>query len=288
MKAAGLAHALHAVRSGRQWKCKCVAHEDGSPSMIIFDGRTGVAQVRCLAGCDQRDLISALRSRGLWDCSRVDEPARAEIVSHETRMRARAARVFDDSMLCIGTLAQRYLERREIWSVARDLEDVRFHPHCPRERDVQPALVIAMRSLVSHAIVAVQRIFLTPEACKAGAMMLGPAGGAAMMLQPAGRELHITEGAESALSVMAMDQAPVWAMGSCGAIERLPVLEGVHRLVIWGDHDPIDPRTGRRPGHHAAEICQQRWLEAGRDVVTRIPRREGYDPADVWRDRCAR
>ena len=54
------------TRSGRQWKCRCVAHEDRSPSMIIFDGRESV-QVRCMAGCEPEDIIAVLRSRGIWD-----------------------------------------------------------------------------------------------------------------------------------------------------------------------------------------------------------------------------
>ena len=34
--------------------------------MIIFEGRNGLAQVRCLAGCDPIDIIEVLRERGLW------------------------------------------------------------------------------------------------------------------------------------------------------------------------------------------------------------------------------
>jgi hypothetical protein len=74
MNADQLAHALGAKRSGRQWVCKCVAHEDKAPSLIIFDGRERV-QVRCLAGCAQDDIIDALAARGLWYSER--EPAAA-------------------------------------------------------------------------------------------------------------------------------------------------------------------------------------------------------------------
>lgn len=294
MHAAELAHALGAVRSGRQWKCKCVAHEDAAPSMIIFDGREQV-QVRCLAGCDQRDLIGALKARGLWDGDRLvassdrREPLAAK-VSHETHalvMRDRAKQIFDQAVLTIGTSAQAYLESRELWSVARDYEDIRFHPNCPRGPGRQPALVIAMRSLASRNfedITGVQRIYLTKDARKDGAMMLGPIGGSAMMLWPDDStnpgELHITEGLESALAVLAMDHGPVWAMGSCGAIERLPVIEQVDRLWIWGDHDA--------PGIRAADRCAARWAIAGRGVTLRIPNQDGYDPCDVWRARNAR
>jgi hypothetical protein len=282
MHAAELAHALGAVRSGRQWKCRCVAHEDREPSMLIFDGRSAV-QVRCLAGCAQEDLIGALRGRGLWehdrwtDIERDRQPQQANI-SHETdarRSRSMAQSWFDRSILTAGTLAQRYLEAREIWSVARDIEDIRFNPRTWREHEVVPAIVVAMRHIREGSIEAVQRIFLTPDGAKDGKpMMLGPVRDAAMMLEPIGgfRELHIAEGLETALSVMAMDASgPVWALGSCGAIDR---------LVIWADHDEA--------GQKAADICVERWAEAGRATLIRTPNHVGWDAADVWRCRNAR
>jgi putative DNA primase/helicase len=288
MDAAALAHALGATRSGRQWKCKCVAHEDREPSMIIFDGRERV-QVRCLAGCDQQDLINALRSRGLWERGVFADAAsykrtQAAKVSCETealRSRDRARRIFDDADLCHGTLAQRYLESREIWSVAREIEDARFHPKCPREKGVQPAIVVAMRMRGAPGVQAVQRIFLTSDARKDGAMMLGIAGGAAMMLGGVvSNVLNVAEGFESGVSVRMMDSGATWALGSAGALDRLGVLDDVDRLVIWADHDAA--------GMKAALACRVRWREAGRDVAVWVPPDEGQDAADVWRSRCAR
>jgi putative DNA primase/helicase len=295
MQAADLARALHAVRSGRQWKCLCVAHEDSSPSMIIFDGREQV-QVRCMAGCDQLDLINALRQRGLWDGKKPDEEKLRKSVSHETAAQHREAqlqtlarRMFSDAISCARTIAQTYLERREIWPVAREIDDIRFHPLCPRANERVPALVIPLRSISSRQQVGLQRVYLTLDGRKDGKpMMLGSSRNAAMQLQPRGSVLHIAEGLESALSVIAMDHAPVWAMGSSGAIERLEVIDGVDELVIWADHDPIDPRSGTRPGQKAADACTVRWAAARRNVTVFVPDKEGDDPADVWRDRCAR
>ena len=45
----------------------CPAHEDREPSLSITDAKGGKVLVRCHAGCDQRDVIAALRSRGIWD-----------------------------------------------------------------------------------------------------------------------------------------------------------------------------------------------------------------------------
>lgn len=188
MDAEQLAQALGAVRSGRQWKCKCVAHEDRSPSMIIFNGRERV-QVRCLAGCEQADLIGALKARGLWDGEHQPNSGehvrlRSTAEQNEIRMRTLARRIFDEAGALSGTLAGEYFDRRHIRDVALRCRAIRFHPSCPCEHGRRPAVVVAIRSFASNAVVAIQRIFLTPDARKAcRGMMLGPVGGAAMKLQ---------------------------------------------------------------------------------------------------------
>jgi putative DNA primase/helicase len=299
MNAEQLAHVLGAVRSGRQWKCKCVAHEDRSPSMIIFDGRDAV-QVRCMAGCEPRDIIDVLRSRGLWDDAGITgtcwdrKTVSRETVSEqkEQQMRVLARCIFDDAVPILGTPAQRYFDSRDLWSVAMEIDDIRFHPRCPRERSEQPAVVIAMRSIRSHAITAIQRIFLNRQVQKDGKpMMLGTASGAAMQLQPrVGKTLHIAEGLETALAVIAQDQGPVWALGSTSLIQNFPVLDDIEKLVIWADHDPLRMIGGKpqRPGEKAANICRSRWIAVGKQVVVFRPKTEGDDAADEWSKRNAR
>jgi putative DNA primase/helicase len=299
MTAEQLAQALGAVRSGRQWKCKCVAHEDRSPSMIIFDGRESV-QVRCMAGCEPRDIIDVLRSRGLWDDVGITGTSwDRKSVSRETlseqneqRMRVLARCIFDDAVPILGTPAQRYFDSRDLWSVAMEIDDIRFHPRCPRDKTEQGAVVIAMRSIHSHAITAIQRIFLDHQARKDGkGMMLGTASGAAMQLQPKiGKTLNIAEGLETALGVIAMDHAPTWALGSTSLIQSFPVLDDIERLVIWADHDPLRMIGGKpqRPGVKAANICRKRWIAAHKRVDVYEPIAEGDDAADEWSRRCAR
>jgi putative DNA primase/helicase len=294
MNAEQLAQALGAVRSGRQWKCRCVAHEDRSPSMIIFDGRDSV-QVRCMAGCEPEDIIDVLRVRGLWTSSSTYEPDRdRKPVSHETlsadrreqQMRILARCTFDDAVPLSGTLAERYFDSRDLWSVAREIEDIRFHPRCPREKSEQPAVVVAMRSISSNAITAVQRIFLTRQAKKDGTpMMLGSASGAAMKLQPLShRKLNVAEGLETALAVIAHDYKPTWALGSTSLIQTFPVLAEIDKLGIWADHDQLRMIGGKpcRPGEKAAFICARRWLDAGRQVKVYESKAEGNDAADEW------
>ncbi|UGY21496.1 toprim domain-containing protein [Bradyrhizobium septentrionale] len=206
------------------------------------------------------------------------------------RLLARCA--FDDAQPIRGTLAQSYFESRDLWSVAMEIEDIRFHPACPRESGEHPAVVIAMRSISSRAVTAVQRLFLDRQGRKIGkGMMLGTCSGAAMQLQPKiGSTLHIAEGLETALACIAMDHAPTWALGSTSLIQTFPVIGDIDRLVIWADHDPLQKIGGIwcRPGHKAAGVCMDRWLKAGKQVEVETPKREGWDEADVWSARCAR
>lgn len=287
MNAETLARSLNAVRSGRQWKCQCVAHEDREPSMIIFDGITAV-QVRCLAGCDTADVIDALKRRGLWGgdvTSRhmlrhdvTPHPrANKNSVSRETMVRA----LFERSTSCVDTVAQTYFMRREIWSVAQGIDDIRFCASCPRGDERVPAIVVAMRSFTSREIVAVQRIYITRSGVKDGKpMMLGAASGSAMQLQPRSAVLNVCEGLETALSLIAMDERPVWALGSTSLITSFPIIDGVDRLALWADHDD--------PGIKAALQCRDNWRAAGRAVRVLQPDNEGDDAADVWRIRLAR
>ena len=62
---AELVHSLNARQSGGTWMAKCPAHEDRNPSLAIVE-KDGKPLVRCHAGCDQSDVIAALRDLGLW------------------------------------------------------------------------------------------------------------------------------------------------------------------------------------------------------------------------------
>jgi hypothetical protein len=92
--------------------------------------------------------------------------------------------------------------------------------------------------------------------------MLGRAKGAAIKIDPDHAVtcgLHIAEGIESALAARRFGYAPIWAVGSAGAIADMPVLVGIEALTIIHDTD----EAGRR----AAEACAGRWEAAGAEVL---------------------
>jgi DNA primase len=65
MSAQAIVRALNARRSGAGWTAKCPAHDDNNPSLSIRDAE-GKVLLHCHAGCGQREVIEALKARGLW------------------------------------------------------------------------------------------------------------------------------------------------------------------------------------------------------------------------------
>jgi putative DNA primase/helicase len=66
MNAESIAKALGGCRAGAGWVAHCPAHDDRTPSLSVRDSTDGKVLVRCHAGCEQEQVIAALRSRGLW------------------------------------------------------------------------------------------------------------------------------------------------------------------------------------------------------------------------------
>src|SRR5688572_14637741 len=73
MTADSITRALKARRSGSCWMAKCPAHDDNNPSLSIREVDAKVL-LHCHAGCTQREVIEALKARGVWQPSRVENP----------------------------------------------------------------------------------------------------------------------------------------------------------------------------------------------------------------------
>lgn len=74
MTASDIAKGLQAKRGQKGWMACCPAHEDRNPSLHISE-RDGKLLVKCFAGCDQSDVIAALKGRGLWpDAEQREHP----------------------------------------------------------------------------------------------------------------------------------------------------------------------------------------------------------------------
>lgn len=67
MTAAEIAAALGGRKTGTGWSCRCPAHDDKVESLSVGEGKGGKPLVHCHAGCEQLDVIAALKSRALWN-----------------------------------------------------------------------------------------------------------------------------------------------------------------------------------------------------------------------------
>lgn len=158
-----------------------------------------------------------------------------------------------------GSSAERYLLARRLPPIGKDL---RFHHRCPfpgGER--HPALLAAFRDLVLDEIKAIHRIRvdrvdLWPKS--AGKAMLGPVRGTAVKLSDVTYTLAVAEGVETALAANVLGHGPAWALGSATAVELLPVLPGITKLVLLAENNEASVRATR--------ACGERWLRAGRQV----------------------
>ena len=63
-----IVRALSARRSGSAYVALCPGHDDHDPSLSIREV-DGKILLHCHAGCAQRDVIEALKSRGLWEAA---------------------------------------------------------------------------------------------------------------------------------------------------------------------------------------------------------------------------
>ena len=207
---------------------------------------------------------------------------RAKAEDDDVRRRiAHARAVWKATLPATGTWVEAYVEGRGLRLPQGHERVLRFHPRChfPDHGNLlgghQPAMIAAFTRIDGSdpLPVGVHRIRGRGHDNK---FMLGPVSGAAVMLSPLSAvkdELHICEGVETALKLANDGVDPIWAMGSDMGIARLPVLDGVERLVVWADND--------HAGRAAAQKVTERWLAAGRLVDASWPKVWGKDWADA-------
>jgi hypothetical protein len=140
---------------------------------------------------------------------------------------------------------------------------LRFHPRCPYGRERHLCLLALYRSVTGDEPRAIMRTALTPDARKIDRKALGPVDSAAIKLTDDAdvtTGLTIGEGLETTLAGLMQGFAPAWALGSAGAIAKLPVLAGIEALTILAE-------TGDGGANdRAIRECFARWNAAGREV----------------------
>jgi len=284
MTAAELADALGGRRVGGAWMACCPAHNDRTPSLSIRESNDGKVLVRCRAGCGQRDVIAALRARGLWA-----EIHRRTIISRERRTPIErkpdpddakrtqtALAIWQSAKPAQGTPVETYFASRGIFLPIPDA--LRFHAGL---KHPSGGMWLAMVALVTNGAdgtpLAIHRTFLARDgngkaAIEPAKMMLGPCRGGVVRLGRPTDVLMVGEGIETCLAAMQASRDPAWAALSTSGLRSLDLPRDVPDVIVLADGDEA--------GEAAARDCAFRWKRQGRPVrIARPPR--GMDFNDL-------
>lgn len=283
MTAESIAKALNGRKVGQGWTARCPAHDDREPSLSIHDA-DGMVLVRCHAGCEQRDVIAALKARGLWDGkerSTLRKPSRRKLSSprpdpSQAERSAVALSVWRSAIPADGTPVVAYLASRGLTCSLPP--SLRFHSGLKHPSGgIWPCMVALVKRGVDDTPLAIHRTFLAREGqgkapVKPAKMMLGPCRNGAVRLGDPGEVLMVGEGIETCLAAMQTTGHPAWAALSTSGLRALDLPDAVREVIVLADGDD--------PGEEAARDCAQRWMRQGRRVrIARPPR--GMDFNDM-------
>lgn len=244
---------------GGSWRgyvamCRCPAHADRDPSLSLRQGDRSIL-VTCFAGCSRDDVLRELRRLRPGQHYAQPDP------SHPPRT-ANVQRLWDEAIDVKGTLAERYLARRNLLPPP---PDVRFHPRCPylpKPKTVfLPALLVAVREVCK--LTAIQRILL--DEATAGyirKVMLGTPLSGAWRGREGEATLAIAEGFETADAFTRLNDIPCWASLGTRRLNQLVIPARVTTLLIAEDNDP----EGRRAAVQAELDYGRRGL-----LIRRFP-----------------
>ena len=278
----------------------------------LTGGRMGVVDVPCPAcGPDRRSPANQSRETlrvwrtapafATFNCARCKihghardgavrpperfrlDAIRAEVAARDRASEAEriglALRKWAEAVDPAGTVGETYLAARGLRAGDAACHALRFHPRLRYDHAWKPGLIALFRHVVTDQPVAIHRIFVDHDGRKLGRRMYGPTKDAAVKLTPDEEVtggLTVCEGIETGLAILDAGWRPIWALGSAGAIERLPILPGIDALSIFADADDA--------GMAAARACGRRWADAGRGAQIFKPPTAGAD----WNDICVR
>jgi putative DNA primase/helicase len=287
-----------AYRSGTWWRSRCPVHGSRGGTLALHDGDRGLI-IHCHAGCGRREIVAALKDRGLLSGrpaprpgARRDQSDASRMASHrhdgdETDRRRRIAQALDvwnESYpdTSIG-LVGRYFRTRGIFLSIPPTIRIHgaFGPYGrhPQSGERRPQLV-ALVEHVDHGPVGVSRTFLAIDGSGKATLspprlFCGPVKGGAVRLTPAGEQLMVSEGIETGLAAMQACQLPAWAALSTSGMAALVLPPAARTVIILADHDE------NGAGEAAARAAADRWLSEGRRVRIAMPPEPGSDFNDL-------
>jgi hypothetical protein len=285
-------------KEGATWRVGGLDGAKGSSLVIALGGKKGLwidhatgekgdalDLVKGVRHCGTREAIEWSKKWLALGGARLRAPQqKAGHGEDEADRIERALAIWDEAVSPRRTLVETYLRTRAL-EVPDSLAGhvIHFHRACPwRDQGAPrsifvPAMIVAMRSIETDEITAIQRTRLSQDGKKIARRMLAVAAGAAVKLdahESVTNRLVIGEGVETAMTARRIDLKPTWALGSAGAISAFPVLDGVERIGILTEDDEANER--------ATEACGGRWYDADRKVLIIRPT-TGNDLNDALR-----
>ena len=246
--------------------------------------------MHCHAGCDQRDVIAALRLCGAWEeatgqsASRFLRKADHRQPEPDRDAMARSKAALDVSRAtrpAEGTRVEDYLRSRGI--AISPPPSILFHAGLKHPSGgVWPAMV----ALVTHGIggnpMGIHRTFLAHDGgqkapVQPAKMMLGPCRGGVVRLAERPGVLMVGEGIETCLAAMQATGHASWAALSTSGLRALDLPDDVRDVIVLADGDD--------PGEAAAQECARRWKQKFRRVrIARPPRGMDFNDLLVRRE----
>jgi putative DNA primase/helicase len=293
MTAETIAKALGGRKASSGWIARCPAHDDRKPSLSIGETNDRKILVHCHAGCEQDDVIAALRSRGLWPdnglylSKRAASGTATSQPDHDNGKRTQAAlAIWEASLPLGGTPGEIYLAARGLHLSPPPM--LRFHAGLKhRSGGIWPAMVALVTRGVDDVPLAIHRTFLARDGSgKAPVdpqkMMLGPCGGGAVRLAPAGGVLMVGEGIETCLAAMQARGYPAWAALSTSGLLALDLPPDVREVIVLADGDEAGKAAARgaalrwkREGRRARIAHPPQGLDFNDMLLGKAPRSEG-------------
>jgi phage/plasmid primase-like uncharacterized protein len=241
-----------------------------------------IALVRFLDGCGFREAVEYLTGERAPAPSRpaaaVTDAARAEC----DERRAANDLIFAKTLVLgmgavlgapepVGYLrVERKIDTEVIADVLERVDAIGWHPAVPFREKGHPldgkrlgCIIAVMTDVITAAPTgAISRTYIREGRKVCPAKTLGsPAGIVRLSLDEDVLEgLHIAEGLETALDVMAEGFRPCWSTGSTALMAKFPVLAGIECLTVVADHDL------NGAGLRAASEAADRWQTAGRET----------------------
>ena len=256
--AATIARALGGKRLFDGYLCRCPVPTHGKgqgdrePSLLVKDGSIAVL-LKCFAGCDSRDVLAAMRGRGLVD-GQCGSPRRTitpqqdhHIAEHEPD--TDALKIWTVAKPAVGTIVETYLRSR---GLGEPPPSIRYSTSMHAGRVELPVMVAAVQR-PDGMVIAVQSTLLTLTGKKAPTstprITTGALGQGAVRFAKAHDVLGLAEGAETALSAMRITGVPTWACLGGQRMHRVAVPDSVRDLYLFGDNDDAGHAAVERTAH---------------------------------------